>query len=149
LLDQRGYDYTDERRLEHAITIRGGKRPDFFVDTRRGVRFLAEVEGFDQPTALDAAAGSTGSISVRDLQKRINSGVIFRASKQLAPYSGAGIPLVVVLDNHRQIGISLDTVALIQSFGTLHYEFTVDTESGASVSEGWAHRFADAAVGDR
>ncbi len=148
LLDQRGYDYTDERRLEHVITIRGGKRPDFFVDARRAVRFLAEVKAFETPTALDNSTAATGSIFVRDLQQRIN-GPVERAARQLAPYANEPFPRVVVLDNHRQRGISPGTVELIQIFGTLRYEFTVNAETGASVSEGWAHSDEDYAIGDK
>jgi hypothetical protein len=62
LLDQRGYSYVGEDRLEHAITVRGGKRPDFYVDTRRDVRFLAEVKAFENPTALDQSSAAIGSI---------------------------------------------------------------------------------------
>jgi hypothetical protein len=149
LLDQRGYGYVDERRLEQAVAIRGGKRPDFLVDTRRNVHFLAEVKAFEKPTALDQAPPGVGAMFIGDLQKRINAGAISHAAEQLAPYRHDPLPRIVVLDNHRQIGISLDTHTLIQIFGTLQYEFTVNTETGASVSEGWAHRFADAAVGDK
>jgi hypothetical protein len=149
LLDQRGYSYIPENRLEQVVTVRGGKRPDFLVDTRFGVRFLAEVKAFEEPTALDRATTTTGAIFVGDLQKRINAGVVARASKQLAPYSNDRLPLVVVVDNHRQIGISLGTLELIQIFGTIQYEFTVDTATGSSVSEGWAHSNADYAVGDK
>lgn len=149
LLDQRGYSYVPENRLEQVIIIRGGKRPDFFVDTRRAVRFLVEVKAFEEPTALDRSTESTGAMFVGDLQKRINAGVVERASKQLAPYSNDGLPLVVALDNHRQIGISLGSIELIQIFGTLQYEFTIDRTTGASVSEGWAHSNKDYAVGDK
>ena len=34
-------------------------------------------------------------------------------------------------------------------FGTLRYEFSIDTATGASISEGWAHRHLDSAAGDR
>jgi DUF2934 family protein len=149
LLDQRGHAFLDERRLEQAIPIRNNKRPDFFVDTRRNVRFLAEVKAFEKPTALDQAPPSIGSIFIGDLQERINSGAISHAAEQLAPYRHDPLPRVVVLDNHRQIGISLDTVTLIQIFGTLQYEFAINTETGASVSEGWAHSNKDYAVGDK
>jgi hypothetical protein len=147
LLDQRGYTYVDERRLQHAITVRC-KRPDFFVDTRRNVRFLAEVKAFENPTALDHATATTGSIFIGDLQKRI-TGPVERPARQLAPYANDPFPRVVVLDNHRQRGISPGTLELIQIFGTLEYGFTVNTETGASVSEGWAHSDEDYAIGDK
>lgn len=86
---------------------------------------------------------------IGELQKRINAGAISHAAEQLAPYRTDPLPRIVVLDNHRQVGISLDTVTLIQIFGTLQYEFTVNTETGASVSEGWAHSNKDYAVGDQ
>lgn len=148
LLDQRGYTYVDERRLEHAITVRGGKRPDFFADTQRAVRFLAEVKAFETPTALDHATATTGSMFIGDLQRRI-TGPVERAARQLAPYANDPFPRVVVLDNHRQRGVSPGTVELIQIFGTLEYGFTVNPETGASVSEGWVHSDEDYAIGDK
>lgn len=40
LLDQRRFSYLGENQLQQAITIRGDKRPDFLIDTGRGVRFV-------------------------------------------------------------------------------------------------------------
>ena len=37
LLDQRGYAYITERSLDQTITIRGGKRPVFLVETGRSL----------------------------------------------------------------------------------------------------------------
>jgi hypothetical protein len=149
LLEQRDYSYVPENLLQSAIKIRGDKRPDFLVDRRQGIRFLAEVKAFDKPTGLDLADESVGAIFVGETQKRINQGVIVRASKQLAPYADEGLPLVVVLDNHRQIGVSPGTIELIQIFGTLQYHITVDANTGVNVAEGWAHNTEDYAIGDK
>jgi hypothetical protein len=141
--------YITERSLDQVITIRGGKRPDFLVETGRSLRFMTEVKAFETPTVLDRSVESIGAMFVGDLQKRINSGSIERAAKQLAPYAHEDFPRVVVLDNHRQIGISLGTIELIQVFGTLQYEFTIDSTTGTSISEGWSHRDSNSAMGDR
>ena len=74
LLDQRGYPYIPERGLDQAITIRGGKRPDFLVETGCDLRFMTEVKAFETPTALDRSTESIGAMFVGDLQKRVNSG---------------------------------------------------------------------------
>src|SRR5581483_12319049 len=94
LLSQRGYSYTEEHRLEDAITVRGGKRPDFVVDTQRAVHFLAEVKAFEKPTALDQSQSKVGSMFIGDLQKRVNAGAISHAAEQLAPYRNDPLPRI-------------------------------------------------------
>lgn len=72
----------------------------------------------------------------QSLQKRINRAVR-NAADQLAPYAGDGIPLIVVLDNHRQIGLQIGRMELIELFGRIGYGITIDTQTGHSVSQGW------------
>lgn len=131
LLDQRGYRYVTESDLESVITIRNSKRPDFWVDTGQGVRFLAEVKSFEKPTAVQLNDEPRFAMFVDDGQRRINGQPIEKAAQQLAPYRNDGMPLIVVLDNHRQVGVSLGTVELIQIFGSLQYEFTVGSVLGS------------------
>jgi len=147
LLEQRGYSYVLEDQLHTVVPLKANKRPDFFVDTMRGVRFLAEVKVFATPTVLDKSDEFTGAMFGADLQSKINAGPIPRAAQQLAPYTTAGFPLIVVLDNHRQMGVPLGDVYLVQIFGSLEYAFTTDQSTGEVLSEGWVHRQSDSATG--
>jgi hypothetical protein len=149
LLDQRGNAYVSEDRLHEVLAIQENKRPDFYVDTGRGVRFLAEVKAFDKPTVLDESSEFVGAMFIGDsFQQRIGS-AIEHASKQLARYRHSGFPLVVIIDNHRQRGIPLGRVELVQILGSLEYEFTVDSSTGKTLSEEWVHSRDDYAMGDR
>src|SRR5207249_4689891 len=97
--------------------------------------FLAEVESFERPTVLDTAQSRTFSLSHMALQKRVNRAVR-NAADQLEPYRILDIPLVVVLDNHRQVGISgPDNHALRSLFGELYFIKTVDTMTGADFGD--------------
>ena len=117
LLEQRACSFVPERDLERAITVRT-KRPDFVVETGRGVRFLMEVESLEAPSALDRVDPRvrTFSLDPMALQKRMNH-TVRNGADQLAPYQNDRMPLVVALDNHRQIGLSIGRVERIQVFG--------------------------------
>src|SRR5438034_7883644 len=68
-----------------------------------------------------------------EVQKRVNRAVR-DAAEQLEPYQDLDIPLVVVLDNHRQVGLcGPDKHALRSLFGELYYTKTVDTRTGTAL----------------
>jgi hypothetical protein len=113
LLAQRAYAFVGEGRAFERIPKRG-KRPDFYVMPEDGAHVLVEVKAFEKPTWLDELDATPMFVaSDRPSQARINRQVR-AAAAQLAPYSDLGIPLVIALDNHRQVrleGLGIDALA--------------------------------------
>lgn len=118
LLRQRDFEFVGEQRLEERIEIRDGKRPDFFV-WRDGTEFLVEVESFRAPGPLAGLRG-VRTVSSKRLIKPIGN-AIQHARTQLRPYTELRIPLVIVLDDHRRVGIDLSASVLLHLFGELRF----------------------------
>lgn len=120
LLKQRGYQFWDENSLknQNRIPLRT-TRPDFYVTTF-WCDFLAEVESFEKPSILDLNPNRVGTINPKDLLKRI-AGAIKKAARQLKPYADLNLPMIVVLDNCRQVGIPLSPKDLIQLYGLFEF----------------------------
>lgn len=140
LLRQRGYLFWTEDRLEEVMAVRG-KRPDFYVRTASFGDLIAEVESFEEPTLLDrkAMAGSrSGFINPKPLLGRMKN-AIRRAADQLKPYAEDGLPLLVVLDNWRRVGLPLEETDLIQVFGDLIFVATFDPVKGRATDRRWEH----------
>jgi hypothetical protein len=135
MLEQRRYGYLPEGKLARAVTLQN-TIPDFYVDTGHKVRFLVEVESFEKETILRRSSASVISLNPMALQKRINRAVR-NAADQLEPYALEAIPLVITLDNHRQVGLNIGHIELIELFGQIGYGITIDTTTGRTVSEGW------------
>ena len=72
------------------------------------VRFFLELKSFEQDTLLDRIDPSvrTFSVGIMSLQKRANR-LVRDAAEQLLPYADSGHPMIIVLDNYCQKGISL------------------------------------------
>jgi hypothetical protein len=137
LVRQRGYRFWYEDRLEEKIEVRG-RRPDFYVETPFG-DFLAEIESFKAPGPYEQMRNRVGVISSKAVPNRMRTAVR-HAAAQLKPYADLAIPLVVVLDNWRQVGILLKPIQLVQVFGNVVFRAPV-LDGGSRLGE--VHKFHD------
>ena len=135
LLTQRGYRYWTEDNLDEVILVRG-KRPDFYVKTPHG-DFLAEVKSFEKESPLrflrQAMAYNQRSILKR-IRKKVND-----AAEQLRPYQIVGIPLLIVLDNWRRVGIPSNITDLLDAlFGEQQLWVPISSSADAGPVQ-WHH----------
>lgn len=138
LLKQRGYQYWPENRLEEKIRLRG-KRPDFYVEDHRGTAFLVEIESFIKAGPLRSTSSSPTVMASdpEEAYKRIRIAVK-HASEQLRPYRTLKIPLLVVLDNWRQVGLPSNILDLRNAmFGTLEVRQQFDSNCGVLGPPKW------------
>jgi hypothetical protein len=125
MLTQRELSFIREDQIFTKIPNRG-KKPDFYVMPAKGPDFLLEVESFREPTALDRMEADVMFVADSTPQKRIDRRVR-AAAGQLAPYADLGIPLVILLDNHRQVGLEgLGLEAVAALFGGLDTNWNPD-----------------------
>lgn len=140
LLKQRGYDFWREDQLEQKIEVLE-KQPDFYVETPRRGPFLAEVESFESPGPLSSTSRGGTVVDAQRIFRRIRTAVQ-NAAAQLRPYRILNIPMLIVLDNWRLVGIPSNIVDLRNAlFGTLEFRMPVDLDSGRAImSEAhWHH----------
>ena len=137
LLNHRGFRYWREAGIGQMLTL-PGTNPDFLVETPVPVRFFLELKCFEQDTLLDRIDPSvrTFSIGIMSLQKRANR-LVRDAAEQLLPYADSGLPMIIVLDNYRQKGISLDHHTLGGLFGELQVQIRIKPTTGENLGEGW------------
>lgn len=137
LLNQRRCRYWREADISQILTLRG-TNPDFLVETPVPVRFFLELKSFEQDTLLDRLDPSvrTFSVGIMSLQKRANR-LVRDAAEQLLPYVDTGLPMIIVLDNYRQKGISLDHHTLGGLFGELQVQIRINPTTGENLEEGW------------
>jgi hypothetical protein len=106
LLSDRKLEFWMEESLQDVIEIRE-TRPDFLVRTGASGDILVEVESFEgESKSLSQLRNSNpfaSGLSDRDF-KRIRSR-LDKAAAQLGPYRLDNIPLLIVLDDFREIGI--------------------------------------------
>lgn len=133
LIKQRGYIYDREEQVFRKLPRRT-KEPDFYVEPTNNPAFLIEVESFEKETVLRTAKSRVFSLDRMVLQKRINRAVR-RAADQLEPYADISLPLVIVLDNHRKVGLPLGFHELVSLFGEQNFTFTIDAEVGEMVGQ--------------
>jgi hypothetical protein len=138
LLSQRGFNALREEEIAQAVALRETQL-DYYVQTGRGLAFLVEVEAFEQEGPLRSTLPSVFTLDHMATQKRINRAVR-RAADQLAPYAPLGIPLVVALDNHRQVGLIIDQHALLSLFGEPQTVLSIDPATGEAVRRTTQHR---------
>lgn len=98
------------------------------------------MKSFEKDTILDELDPGirTFSIDPMSLQKRANR-LVQRAAEQLLPYVPTGVPMLIMLDNYRQKGISLDEHTLAALFGELKVRIEIDPTTEHAVSEAWLH----------
>ena len=137
LLTQRGHRYWREAEIAQILTLRR-TNPDFLVLTAASTRFLMELKSFEQDTLLDRIDPSvrTFSIGIMTLQKRANR-LVRDAAEQLLPYADTGLPMVIMLDNYRQKGISVDHHTLGGLFGELQVQIRINPTTGENLGEAW------------
>jgi hypothetical protein len=137
LLNQRGLRYWPEADIGQILTLRG-TNPDFLVETPVPVRFFLELKSFEQETLLDRIDPivRTFSVGIMSLQKRANR-LVRDAAEQLLPYADSGHPMIIVLDNYRQKGISLDHHTLGGLFGELQVQIRINPTTGENLGEAW------------
>jgi len=135
LLKQRGFRYWRETEMGQVLPLQE-TNPDFLVETLAGVRFLMELKSFEKDTILRTIQARTFSLGHMTLQKRANR-LVRDAAEQLLPYAATNLPMVIALDNYRQVGISLDKHTLSSLFGELEALITIDLETGGAVRRGW------------
>ncbi len=135
LLGQRGYEFATEHELERKIVVQG-RRPDFYVETRYGP-LLVEVESFEEETVLARLeGGGFGSLNAERIFNRIRT-AIKHAKRQLKPYAPLCVPMLIVLDSWRQVGIPNNYTELRSAmFGTP--EIRIPLASGDSKPSGQA-----------
>ncbi len=124
LLRQRGIPFWDEDSLESRITIREEKRPDFYAEPEEQRPILVEVEGLHAIRSRFLAVDPVQNL------KRL-CGPVKLAAKQLKPYRVLRIPMIVVVDNARRVGVSLATMDLIQLLGVTEIRVPVNLTTGA------------------
>lgn len=134
LMSQRGHlcEY-EENIFKNTPISRRNKVPDFYVQLKSTSAFLVEIKSFEEQTALRTDRSRVGSLNHMQLQKRINRAVR-DAADQLKPYADLGLSLVIVLDNHRRIGLPLRDRELICLFGEQSITFKIDPEIGNRIS---------------
>jgi hypothetical protein len=141
LLTQRGCTFRREAEIGQVLTLKDSN-PDFLVETPDRIRFLLELKSVgEQDTLLDRIDPSVTvfSIDSMSLQKRANR-LVRDAANQLAPYAPEALPMVVMLDNHRQKGISLDKHTLRALFGELVVTIPMNPTTGGMVDDAeWTH----------
>src|SRR3990172_4869582 len=135
LLKQRGFRSWRETEMGQVLPLQE-TNPDFLVETAAGIRFLMELKSFEKDTILRTIQARTFSLGHMTLQKRANR-LVRDAAEQLLPYAGTNLPMVIALDNYRQVGISLDKHTLSSLFGELEALITIDLETGGAVRQGW------------
>lgn len=135
LMEQRGFPFWTEDKLEEVLEVKG-KRPDFAFQAAAGVLILAEIKSFT-PSARQLPRGRIGAVSMEALMTAPKLAVR-HAAKQLRPYKDLRIPLVVVLDNWRQLGVVLDWPVLIQLLGEATVRMLVERDTGTAKDVHWA-----------
>lgn len=134
LLRQRGFEYWTEEKLERVVEVKG-KHPDFYIRDLGGRCALAEIKSFDK-TRKQFSSGRTGAVSV-DLMLGAVRKALKIASEQLNPYQDLKIPMVVVLDNWRQLNIDLSPLILSSLLGELGIHMQVDMSTGQAFDVHW------------
>lgn len=109
-MDACGYTYSYEPEYQTALSLPTpvATKPDFLVE-RCGVRAVCEVRQFETTRVRDALdrAGGYMSTDGRELLVGIRS-ALFEKAKQLEPFGGFGMPLIIVLANPLAADVILD-----------------------------------------
>lgn len=120
---QREYEYWPEDRLHEKITLLG-KRPDFYVETASGHRFIAEVKSFTVMIGDALLQSRTGGARVEWIDPdryegcfdRVR-GAVKEAAKQLRPYRTLAIPMIVILITGGRLAFQPERMRLSRCLG--------------------------------
>jgi hypothetical protein len=103
LFKQRGFNYLEENELTRELPDLG-TRPDFLINAPGVGNILVEVESFIEKVEGFPPPRGFSQVNMRPPIRRMST-AIRHAARQLRPYAALGIPLIVLLDNHRLCGI--------------------------------------------
>lgn len=139
LFRQRGCRVWREEKIAEILPLLTAV-PDFLVQSPEGVWFFVELKSFEQPSILNQLDPSVRTITLQpmSLQRRVNR-LVKDAANQMKPYAAYGLPIVVGLDNWRQVAVPCDLHSLSGLLGELAFTITIDSTTGDAVAEGWAH----------
>lgn len=138
VLTQRGIPFCRETNLEDCIQVRKKKRPDFWAQFPGFPPILAEVKEFKEPGPLRKIMARVWFPDPELFLRRLR-GPVQAAAEQLEPYRAEGIPMIVVLDNARRVGIPLNAIDLVQLLGVMGYVVPINTETGGRAGPGRLH----------
>jgi len=128
LLEQRGFSFWPEERLEEVLEVKQ-TRPDFFVKTALGTKFLVEVNAFEKE--LNGPSLGLAQIDFKQGHKRVRNAIL-EAAKQLRPYAEDSLPLVILMDNWNMVWLEGSVGTLLDAvFGEVVHLVPVP-ESDAS-----------------
>lgn len=132
-LDSHGYQWSHEPdyQAEFSLAAPLATKPDFLV-TREGSRAVAEVRQFESTRIRDRAGKPGGHSSSSTVARYgvLRSG-IWEKAKQLRPFAGLGVPLVVVLANPLGADVWLDEhYVQAAMWGNPAFGFSIDTATG-------------------
>jgi hypothetical protein len=128
LLRQRGIDYVNEDELEQRIEVRG-RRPDYYAWTP-SISFLTEVKTLTAAGPFDGSGLVVISVDHSRLTKRLSEPFRVAAEDQLKPYQDLGIPMLVIFDNHKRVGVGTSHHDLIHLFGEPEIHILLDITTG-------------------
>jgi hypothetical protein len=103
--------------------------------SRGTIRAICEVRQFESTVIRDAMpeGGGVRSLSAKQVYGPLRSG-IFEKAKQLRPFAGMGLPLVIVLANPLNADVTLDPHHMVAAmFGNPAVSIPIDLRTGASV----------------
>jgi hypothetical protein len=106
LLNQRAYRFWPEDKLDEVISVRR-KKPDFYVRTASG-DLLVEVESFVERLSRPAQAMAVNP----EREWRRIQGAVRHGAQQLGDYKDLNLPMMVVVDNWRRVGVPTDVGTL-------------------------------------
>ncbi len=137
LLRQRGIPFCDETNLERCIEVKR-KRPDFYAEPRDFPPFFAEIKELQEVGPLRRVMVGVWAPDPYQNLKRLREPAE-SAAKQLKPYEKLRIPMLVVFDNARQVGVSLGSIDLIQLLGMSEYRVLMNVATGEQVGSATLH----------
>lgn len=114
LLGQRDIPFCHETNLEECIEVRETK-PDFCARPHDFPPFLTEIKEMQKPGFLRRIIYPL-AIDIEQNLKRLRR-PIKGAAAQLKPYESLCIPMLVILDNARRVGLAIKSIDLIQLVG--------------------------------
>ncbi len=137
LLRQRGIPFWDEANLEQRIEVKT-KRPDFYAEPRDSSPFFAEIKELQKVGPLRRVTARAWFPDPYQNLNRLRKPVEI-ASKQLKPYEKLSIAMLVVFDNARRVGVTLDSIDLLQLLGMSEYRVRVNVTTGEKVGPAKLH----------
>ena len=120
-----------EEDLASKIEVQN-TRPDFYAYPTDFTPFLVEVESFEKPGPLRTITARVFWAGPELFLTRLRTAVR-HADNQLKPYRQHGIPMLVVLDNVRRVGIPLAAIDLVNLFGIQEIHQPFDPTTGQLV----------------